>query len=212
MTAYRLVLASTSPFRRQLLDRLKIPFEVADPRIDERPKPNEAPERIALRLSEEKARSVAGNYLDALIVGSDQVVCLDGEIFGKPLTHGNAVRQLQRMRGRIVRFHTGICLLNAKSGAARIRNVSTRVGFRNLSDEEIEDYLQKEQPYHCAGSAKSEELGIALVSKIESDDPTALIGLPLITLNEFLRDEGINPLSDFPRTCGKMPDIFEFSP
>ncbi|MDR1163731.1 MAG: Maf family nucleotide pyrophosphatase [Candidatus Accumulibacter sp.] len=194
MPASRIVLASTSPFRRQLLDRLKIPFDVADPRIDEGARPDESPEQTALRLSEEKARAVAKIHPDALIIGSDQVACLDGEIFGKPLTHQNAVRQLQKMRGRVVTFHTGVCLLNAQSGVARVRNVPTRVGFRALCDEEIENYLRKEQPYDCAGSAKSEELGIALVTKIESDDPTALVGLPLITLTELLREEGVNPL------------------
>jgi septum formation protein len=194
LTAFRLVLASSSPFRRQLLDRLGIPFEVASPRIDERPRPNERPEEIALRLSEEKARAVAGERPDALIVGSDQVACLDDEIFGKPLTHENAVKQLQKMRGHTVLFHTGLCLLDAKSGAARVRNVPTRVGFRDLTDAEIENYLRRERPYDCAGSAKSEALGIALLSKIESDDPTALIGLPLIALGELLREKGVEIL------------------
>lgn len=186
-----LVLASTSPFRRELLNRLGLSFTVANPAVDETPMPDEAPEATALRLSEAKARAVAAQFPDAYIIGSDQLACLDGQIFGKPGTHENAVRQLQTVRGRSVVFFTGLCLLNAKTGEAHLRLVPTRITFRDLSDNEIENYLRAEQPYNCAGSAKSEGLGIALIAKIEGEDPNALIGLPLIALCDLLRGENI---------------------
>ena len=189
-----LILASTSPFRRQLLSRLGLPFETADPTVDETPLPGEAPEASAMRLSEAKARAVATAFPDALIVGSDQVACLDGQVFGKPGNHENAMRQLQTMRGRRVNFFTGLCLLDAKSGRAHLRGVPTLVTFRDLSDDEIENYLRKEQPYNCAGSAKSEGLGIALIARIDGGDPNALIGLPLIALCDLLRIENISAL------------------
>ena len=188
------MLASTSPFRRQLLSRLGLPFETADPTVDETPLPGEAPEASAMRLSEAKARAVATAFPDALIVGSDQVACLDGQVFGKPGNHENAMRQLQAMRGRRVNFFTGLCLLDAKSGRAHLRGVPTLVTFRDLSDDEIENYLRKEQPYNCAGSAKSEGLGIALIARIDGGDPNALIGLPLIALCDLLRIENISAL------------------
>ena len=194
MIPRQIVLASTSPFRRALLERFGLPFETAAPSVDEARLPGESPEETALRLSEKKARAVAAAYPQALIVGSDQVACLGKEIFGKPGTHENAIAQLRKMCGRSVHFHTGLCLYDTSKNVARLRNVPTLVTFRALSDEEIESYLQKERPYNCAGSAKSEALGITLLSKIESTDPTALIGLPLIALSEFLREEGINPL------------------
>jgi septum formation protein len=186
-----LILASTSPFRRELLARLGLSFATADPAVDETLLPRETPEAGALRLSEAKARAVASDHPDALIIGSDQVACLDGKVFGKPGTHANAVRQLQAMRGRRVNFFTGLCLLNARSGRAHQRGVPTLVTFRDLTDEEIENYLRKEQPYNCAGSAKSEGLGIALIARIDGDDPNALIGLPLIALCDLLRIENV---------------------
>lgn len=190
----QLVLASTSPFRRELLARLGLPFQIANPAVDESALPDETPEATALRLSESKARAVAANFPDALIIGSDQVACLDGQIFGKPGTHENAVRQLQTMRGRSVNFFTGLCLLNAKTGQAHRRGVPTLVTFRELTDSEIENYLRREQPYNCAGSAKSEGLGIAVIAKMEGSDPNALIGLPLIALCDLLKEENYNVL------------------
>ena len=194
MTFPRIVLASTSPFRRQLLARLEIPFEVADPKADESRLPGEPPEKTALRLSELKARAVAADFPDSLIIGSDQVAFLDGEIFGKPGTHENAVRQLRKMRGRTVNFFTGLCLLNSRSGRAHVRGIPTLVTFRNLTDQQIENYLLKEKPYNCAGSAKSEGLGIAVISAMNGDDPNALVGLPLIALCDLFESEGFNVL------------------
>lgn len=194
MSTPQLVLASTSPFRRELLARLGLPFETANPAVDETELPDESPEAMALRLSEAKARAVANIFPEALIVGSDQVACLDGQIFGKPGCHENAVKQLRTMRGRSVNFFTGLCLLNAKTGQAHMRGVSTLVTFRELADREIENYLCREQPYNCAGSAKSEGLGIAIIAKIEGDDPNALIGLPLIALCDLLKIESYSVL------------------
>lgn len=194
MTAQSIVLASTSPFRKELLSRLGLPFETANPKTDETALTDESPEATALRLSEEKARAVVIDYPDALIIGSDQVAYLDGRTYGKPETHDNAVLQLQAMRGRTVNFFTGLCLLNALTGKAHVRGVPTFVTFRNLSDEEIEEYLRREKPYNCAGSAKSEGLGIAIIEKISGDDPNALVGLPLIALCDLLRIENVNVL------------------
>lgn len=189
-----IVLASTSPFRKELLSRLHLPFETANPDIDESALPGETPERTALRLSEEKARAVAGNYPNALIIGSDQVAFLDGRIFGKPGDHENAVRQLKIMRGRVVNFYSGLCLLNSQTDRAQVCGVSTLVRFRSLTDAQIENYLRIEQPYNCAGSAKSEGLGIALIASITGEDPNALIGLPLIALCELLIEENVSIL------------------
>ncbi|WP_291985380.1 Maf family nucleotide pyrophosphatase [Candidatus Accumulibacter sp. ACC007] len=194
MPGKQLILASTSPFRRELLTRLGVPFESADPAVDETPLSGEAPEASALRLSEAKARAVCALFPDALIIGSDQVAHRDGQVFGKPGSHANAVRQLRAMRGRSVNFFTGLCLLDASSGRARLRGVKTVVSFRELTDDEIENYLRKEQPYNCAGSAKSEGLGIALIARIDGEDPNALIGLPLIALCDLLREENISIL------------------
>ena len=190
MTCRQLVLASTSPFRRELLGRLGFSFDVANPRTDESPLPNEAPEDTALRLSEAKARAVASLFPDALIIGSDQVAVLDGQAYGKPGTHDNAVRQLRTMRGRTVNFFTGLCLLDARTGQAQVRGVPTLVTFRDLGDAEIESYLRREQPYQCAGAAKSEGLGIAIIARMQGDDPNALIGLPLIALCDLLKEAG----------------------
>ena len=190
MTCRQLVLASTSPFRRELLGRLGFSFDIANPRTDESPLPNEAPEDTALRLSEAKARAVAPLFPDALIIGSDQVAVLDGQAYGKPGTHDNAVRQLRTMRGRTVNFFTGLCLLDARTGQAQVCGVPTLVTFRDLNDAEIESYLRREQPYQCAGAAKSEGLGIAIIARMQGDDPNALIGLPLITLCDLLKEAG----------------------
>lgn len=188
----RLVLASTSPYRRALLERLGLEFSVADPAVAEERRAGEAPEVMAGRLAETKARAVASRYLDSLIIGSDQVAVCDGEILGKPITHANAVRQLRALSGRDALFHTAVCVHRA--GVSRTRVVPCRVTFRTLDDATIEAYLTKEQPYDCAGSAKSEGLGIALIAKIQSEDPSALIGLPLIALVDLLREQGLNVL------------------
>ena len=191
MSSPRLVLASTSPFRRELLGRLGLPFDTASPDTDETALPGETPEATALRLSEWKARAVADRFPDALIIGSDQVAVLDGKIYGKPGTHERAVEQLRTMRGRAVNFFTGLCLYNTATGTVRTVGIPTLVSFRKLTDSEIENYLRREQPYNCAGSAKSEGLGIAIIEKLQGDDPNALIGLPLIALCTLLREEGV---------------------
>lgn len=187
----QLVLASTSVYRRELLSRLQIPFSVVSPVVDETSLPGELPEQTAQRLALAKAQAVAAGFPDALIIGSDQVAVLNETVLGKPYTHENALRQLSRMRGSSVVFHTALCLLNSRSGRIQSRLVATTVKFRNLSDAQIERYLVREQPYHCAGSAKAEGLGIALIEKITGDDPNALIGLPLIALVDMLRAESI---------------------
>lgn len=194
LNSQQLVLASTSIYRRALLERLQIPFLTASPDVDETPLAGESSEQTSWRLSREKAQAVARQYPDALIIGSDQVALLDGQQIGKPLTHENAVLQLRAMRGKTVVFHTALTLLNARTGDMQTEVAETRVGFRNCSDQEIERYLRKEQPYHCAGSAKSEGLGIALISRIEGDDPNALIGLPLILLVDMLEKQGVQIL------------------
>lgn len=191
----RLILASSSKYRRELLSRLLLPFEVAAPDIDEAPKPGEKPEQTALRLAEEKAHAVAALMPGSLVIGSDQVATLDGEQIGKPGSHENALAQLQKMRGREVIFHTALCLWNGRDSASlriQLENVRTYVTFRNLPDIELDTYLRIEQPYDCAGSAKNEGLGIAILEKIESADPTALTGLPLIALCTMLRRAGVS--------------------
>ena len=184
-----LILASTSPFRRELLARLGLSFDVANPQTDETALPGETPEEIAMRLSEAKARAVVETHPDALIIGSDQVATVDGKIYGKPGTHERAVEQLRALSGKTVNFFTGLCLLNARTGEEQVRGVPTLVTFRQLSDQEIENYLSREPAYNCAGSAKSEGLGIAIIAKMEGEDPNALIGLPLIALCDFLNLE-----------------------
>jgi len=196
-----IVLASTSSFRKELLARFGLPFETANPKTDEAILPDESPKTTALRLSEAKARAVVADYPEALIIGSDQVAYLDGRTFGKPGTHENAVEQLQAMRGKTVSFFTGLCLLDARSGRVHVRGIPTFVTFRNLTDEEIENYLRREKPYNCAGSAKSEGLGIAIIEKISGDDPNALIGLPLIALCDLLRIENVNVLQATAENC-----------
>lgn len=189
--AQQLILGSSSIYRHELLRRLQIPFEVFNPEIDETPLPDEIPEAIALRLAVAKTRAVAGTYPDALIIGADQVAVLEGIQLGKPLNRKNATKQLQFIRGKEVVFHTALSLLNGRNGNIQMRLIPSRVRFRKLSDRQIENYLDKEQPYHCAGSAKSEGLGIALVERMVSEDPSALIGLPLIALVEMLACEGM---------------------
>lgn len=186
-----LVLASTSTFRRELLARLQIPFETAAPETDESALPGEPPAATARRLAEAKARAVAQRYPDALIIGSDQVAANGSERFGKPETRGNAIAQLRLMRGKEVVFHTGLCLLDSATSRVQLSCVDTHVGFRDLSDGEIESYLDKEDALNCAGSAKSEGLGISLLSYLRGDDPNALVGLPLIALCNMLRTEGV---------------------
>jgi len=188
----KLVLASTSPFRKELLQRLDIPFDTASPDIDESAQSGETPEQLVTRLSEQKARAVAKQFPEALVIGSDQVATLDGNIIGKPGNHDNAVKQLKNASGRKVVFYTGLCLLNTKTGIVQIEVVPFNVTFRKLTDQQINNYLRKEQPYSCAGSFKSEGLGIALFEKLEGDDPNALIGLPLIRLTYMLNKEDIN--------------------
>lgn len=184
-----LVLASTSPYRRDLLNRLQLPFSTFAPELDETPLPGESAVETATRLAEAKARVAGSHFPNALIIGSDQVATLDGEQLGKPHTHENATRQLRQMRGKQVVFNTALCLYNSKTGSVQNRMVPFTVSFRDLSDAQIEHYLVKEQPYNCAGSAKSEGLGIALIAKMEGDDPNALIGLPLIALIDMLNNE-----------------------
>jgi septum formation protein len=187
-----LVLASTSRYRRELLSRLQLPFAVMAPSVDEAPLPGEPAPATALRLAETKARAAAQRHPRALIIGSDQVAELDGERLDKPGTHARAVQQLRAASGRTARFHTAVALLNAGTGRLHTRVVLTRVAFRELTDAQIDAYLRREQPYDCAGSAKSEGLGIALIRSLEGDDPTALIGLPLIALVDMLAAEGLS--------------------
>ncbi len=186
-----LVLASTSPYRRELLRRLQLPFQVAAPEVDETALPGEAPAATALRLAAAKAGAVAPAFPGALIIGSDQVAAVGAERFGKPGTRDNARRQLRAMSGREIVFHTGLCLLDAANGAAQTRCVDIHVGFRELADTEIEAYLDKEDALNCAGSAKSEGLGISLLTYLRGDDPNALVGLPLIALCGMLRAAGV---------------------
>ncbi|BAL25157.1 Maf-like protein [Azoarcus sp. KH32C] len=191
MPHMKLVLASTSTYRRMLLERLVIPFDMAKPDVDETPLQGETPPATANRLAIEKAKAVARHHTDALVIGSDQVAHLGDEIFGKPGTVERAVAQLRRMRGETVIFHTALAVVNGRTGHVQCESVATHVRFRNLSDAEIVRYVEKERPLDCAGSAKSEGLGITLLESLSGDDPTALIGLPLIALSRMLRAEGL---------------------
>jgi 7-methyl-GTP pyrophosphatase len=188
----QIVLASTSPYRRALLERLGLPFSVAFPGIEEHPLPGEAPDSMASRLAEAKALSVARRHRNSLVIGSDQVAIRDGQVLGKPGNYDNAVRQLRALSASEVLFHTALCVHNSANATTRIRVVPCRVTFRKLDDGVIERYLAREQAYDCAGSAKAEGLGIALIAKMESEDPTALIGLPLIALVDLLHEQGLN--------------------
>ena len=194
MNTQPLVLASTSIYRSELLARLKIPFQTAAPDVDETPLSGESAMQTSWRLSRSKAQAVAPSYPDALIIGSDQVALLGDKLLGKPLTHDNAVRQLRDMRGQTVSFFTALTLLNSRTGHMQTEVAENRVNFRKLSDAQIENYLNKEQPYNCAGSAKSEGLGIALIQSMEGADPNALIGLPLILLIDMLTKQGVEIL------------------
>jgi septum formation protein len=183
-----LILASSSIYRHELLARLGLPFEVIAPHVDEQPLPNEGVAAMALRLAIAKAAAIAKDHPNAWVIGSDQAADLHGEAIGKPGNFDNALVQLQRMRGQTVYFHTAVCLMRADHSVAM--NVTTEVRFRDLPDATLINYLKLEQPYDCAGSAKCEGMGIALLESIRSEDPTALIGLPLITLSALLRDAG----------------------
>lgn len=190
-----LVLGSTSRYRRALLERLGLPFDVVAPDLDESALPGETPAATALRLAEAKARAVALRYPEALVIGSDQVADCDGRPIGKPGNRTAALAQLQSLSGRTVMFHTGVALVDAASGRCRSELVDVASTFRQLTDDEIESYVDREQPWDCAGSVRSEGVGIVLFERIESDDPTALIGLPLIALARLLRSEGVLPLA-----------------
>ena len=189
-----LILASTSPWRRALLEKLAMPFECAAPEVDETPMPAESPRHLVTRLAQEKAQSLAHRFPAHLIIGSDQVCVLDGEITGKPLTEEKACQQLAKASGNIITFYTGLALYNSATGHLQTEVEPFDVHFRHISETEIEDYVRKERPLHCAGSFKSEGLGIALFERLEGRDPNTLIGLPLIALCQMLRREEMNPL------------------
>jgi len=189
-----LVLASTSVYRRALLERLRLPFETARPEVDESPRPGEKAPDLALRLAQAKARAVAGSYPNALIIGADQVAVLDGRPLSKPGNHENALAQLRAMRGKSIEFFTALAVHHSGTGRTLERLVPFSVEFRDLPDEILERYLHAEQPYDCAGSAKAEGLGIVLIRKMSGDDPNALIGLPLIALVDLLAEHGYSVL------------------
>jgi septum formation protein len=191
MNSKPLILASTSPYRRQLLERLRLPFTVQSPQIDESSQPGESPRELVLRLSERKARAAGANQAGALIIGSDQVAVLNGEILGKPGNRRNAIAQLQKCSGSSVMFHSGLCLLDTGTGELQLDDVLFEVKFRGLTPQQIERYVDHEQPFDCAGSFKAESLGISLFEYMRGDDPTALIGLPLIRLTTMLQNAGI---------------------
>ncbi len=186
-----LILGSTSRYRRELLTRFRLPFDVASPDVDETPHANEAPAALALRLAIAKAQAVAAQFPHAVVIGSDQVADLNGQPLGKPLEHAKAVAQLRAMSGQSMQFHTAVAVVCQETGFIQADTAVVRTVFRSLSDAEIERYLRAEEPYDCAGSAKSEGLGITLLDAIESDDPTALIGLPLIRTARLLRAAGV---------------------
>ena len=188
----KLILASSSPFRRELLERLRIPFEIMPPELDETPLAGETPQQLTERMAIAKARKIADIERDALVIGSDQVAVYNGSIVGKPHSHDRAVEQLRAASGKVVTLYTGLALINAVTHRVQCEVIPYRVTFRPLTDEMIESYLRKEQPYSCAGSVRSEGLGISLLEKFEGDDPNTLIGLPLIRLVRMLENEGIN--------------------
>ncbi len=189
-----LILASTSPFRRALLKRLGLPFTTAAPAVDESRRPNEPPQVMVLRLAEAKAVAVAAGHPEAIIIGSDQVACIDDQVLGKPGDREQAIAQLTLASGRTLVFQTGLCVLNAITGRTQALVEPFRVHFRRLTRARIEAYLDRERPYDCAGSFKSEGLGIALFARLEGEDPSTLIGLPLIRLITLLETEGLDPL------------------
>lgn len=190
----KLILGSTSPYRRELLARLRLEFDVVAPEVDETPQANESPQQIACRLAMAKARAVAAQRPDCVVIGSDQVADLDGVALGKPGSHPRALAQLRQMRGKTVVFQTAVAVVCQDSGFAQMDLAQVKVRFRELSDAEIEAYLLAETPYDCAGSAKSEGLGIALLESIDNDDPTALVGLPLIRTCRMIRAAGVRVL------------------
>ncbi len=190
-----LILASSSPARRELMTRLKVPFRAVSPEVDETPLPGESPEELVLRLAEAKARAVAERHPAALVIGSDQVAVMEGAIVGKPGSHEKAVQQLQAASGNRITFHTGLCLFNPERGSIQLERIPSIVWFRRLHSQQIENYLRKEQPYGCAGSFRSEGLGITLIERLEGDDPNALVGLPLIRLVRMLEQEGFDLLA-----------------
>jgi septum formation protein len=202
-----LILASTSRYRCELLERLRIPFQALSPDVDETPHPGEAPAALAERLALAKARALSAAHPDAVVIGADQVADVDGVAIGKPGDHGRATAQLRAMSGRTIVFQTAMAVVRGTTGFAQVRRVPVTVRFRSLSDEEIEFYLRAETPYDCAGSAKCETLGIALLDAIESDDPTALVGLPLIQTSALLRAAGLDPLRarPSPSSTGSAP-------
>ena len=189
-----LILGSSSRYRRELLERLRVPFEVVSPEVDEAIRPGETPSGLAQRLALEKAQAVAHRYAHAIVIGSDQVADLDGEPLGKPGDHDRAVAQLRRMRGRTVVFHTAVAVVCQATQFVQTALAPVRVRFRDVTDSEIENYLRLETPYDCTGSARSEGLGIALLDAIDSDDPSALVGLPLIRTCRMLRAAGLQLL------------------
>jgi septum formation protein len=195
ITSRKLILGSTSAYRRELLERLRIPFTIESPHVDETPHPGERPADLAVRLALAKAQAVAARFPDQVVIGSDQVADLDGQPLGKPGTHERAVAQLRQMRGKTVIFQTAVAVVCQQSGFCQQSLAPVKVVFRDLTDAEIENYLLAEQPYDCAGSAKSEGLGIALLERIDNDDPTALIGLPLIRTAALLRAAGLDLLA-----------------
>jgi len=190
----KLILASTSPFRKAILDKLGIDFATASPETDESALENETPQQLVERLSIAKAKAIADKTSDALVIGSDQVSVINGEIIGKPLTHENAIKQLQNASGKTVTFYTGLCLYNSATHRYQADVVPFSVVFRQLTEQQIENYLRKEEPYNCAGSFKSEALGIVLFDKLEGDDPNTLMGLPLIRLVKMLEKENFTIL------------------
>ncbi len=191
----QLILGSSSPYRKKLLDRLGIEFQVANPDIDETAKPNESAQALVERLALEKATVIAKQYKDALIIGGDQVAVIDQQILGKPRNHAHAVEQLQLSSGKTVKFLSALCLLNSKTGQHQLSVVPFSISFKILTDLQIENYLRKDKPYNCAGSIRAESMGVALFEKMQGDDPTALMGLPLIRLTEMLKQEGVDVLS-----------------
>ncbi|MCM5510245.1 MULTISPECIES: Maf family protein [Vibrio] len=189
MPQYQLVLASTSPFRKQLLNKLSVPFETASPDCDETPFSDERPEDLVKRLAKEKAESCHTNQ-PSLIIGSDQVCVIDGKIIGKPLNRENAIQQLSRQSGKAIQFYTGLALHNTETNITDVKLDTFTVHFRQLTQQQISRYVEKEEPYYCAGSFKSEGLGIALFEKLEGKDPNTLVGLPLIDLIDMLETQG----------------------
>lgn len=198
MSSPAIILASTSPYRRALLERLGLAFRAVAPGIDETPSHGELPQALVMRLAEAKARALVRDYPRALIIGSDQVACIDGQILGKPGDRANAIAQLERLSGREVIFHTGLCLLDTQHNRAETLVEPFRVFFRPLTSAQIAGYVDREQPFDCAGSFKSEGLGIALFERLEGEDPNTLIGLPLIRLIRLLEAKGIDLLRPVP--------------